>query len=166
MIQAKAQASRAIKVLIFLLVFPIISACDDTVPHFKKYSQATFQTPSGKVVNVYIAKTDSQQKLGLSGIKPEQFADSDAMLFPTSSMRPRQFWMPETFMDLDLFFMNEDYYILDIHRGLKHHKTRIPERDVPRSKTVYSQHVLEMKSSSPLAKELEIGMKLNLKERD
>jgi uncharacterized membrane protein (UPF0127 family) len=162
MIQAKAQEFRALTITILLVLFPILSSCNDTTPQFLKYQQAKFKTPSGKEITVYIAQSPQQQVIGLSGTKPEQFSDTDAMLFPAKSMSNRQFWMPETYMDLDLFFMNEDYYILDIHRGLKHFTKRTPEHEVPRSKTVYSQHVLEMKSSSPYSQELEIGMKLKL----
>jgi len=162
MLSLKAQDFRSLSILIILIIFPLISSCDDTAPKFKSFEQAEFKTPSGKVVKVYIAKSPTEQAIGLSGTKPEQFADDEAMLFPANKMLERQFWMPETFMDLDLFFMNEDYYILDIHRNLKHFTKRVPERDVPRSKTVFSQHVLEMKSKSSLSQELEIGMKLEL----
>jgi uncharacterized membrane protein (UPF0127 family) len=163
MILAKAQEFRTLSLTILLVLFPLISSCNDTAPQFHQFEQANFKVPSGKNIKVYIAISAQEQAIGLSGTKPEQFSDSDAMLFPAKEMSERQFWMPETYMDLDLFFMNEDYYILDIHRNLKHFTKRQPEHLVPRSKTVYSQHVLEMKSSSPFSKELQIGMKLEMK---
>ena len=61
--------------------------------------------------------------------------------------------------------MNEDFYILDIHRGLKHNPKSRDKVEPTYSKVVFCQHVLELKSSSPLAKKLRPGMILKWKKK-
>lgn len=155
---------RASKLIIFLSYLLVFGACNaSTSEHLKTYKTQTYLLPSGEELKVYIAQTYPQQKKGLSGILPEDFKSNEGMLFPENEMRVRQFWMPDTHFDLDLFFMNADYYILDIHRGLKHYPKKGDRSEVPLSKEVFSQHVLELKANSPLAKKLKHGMVLKLK---
>jgi uncharacterized membrane protein (UPF0127 family) len=155
---------RASNLIIFLSYLLVFGACNaSTSDHLKSYKTQSFKLPSGEEFSVYIAETYEQQKRGLSGIKPEDFPLNKGMLFPETEMRARQFWMPETHFDLDLFFMSANYYILDIHRGLKHYPKKGDRSEVPLSKEVFSQHVLELKANSPLAKKLKHGMLLKLK---
>jgi uncharacterized membrane protein (UPF0127 family) len=152
-----------VKLMLFLLLLSLTSCNNSTASHLQKLVVKTVTLPSGSKLKTYIADTDSDQKKGLSTILPEDFSDNEAMLFTGDRMHIRQFWMPETHFNLDIIFMNADYYILDIHRNVKHYKKREPRRNVPLSKQVYSQHVLELKASSPLAKEIQPGMILEIK---
>lgn len=157
---------RALKLMLFLLILGTSLSCEsdsDTASHIKKYKARTLTLPSGEVAKIYVAESVDEQKRGLSKIKPSHLKYNEGMLFPGTVLKPRQFWMPEVYFDLDLFFLSKDFYVLDVHRSLKSHKTREPEGDVPRSKTVISVHVLELKSSSPLAKKIEHGMILDFK---
>ena len=155
---------KPLKLIIFLVFSGFFNGCiassdNSSIGHLKSYEKVFLELPSGEKIYTYIAKTESQQRLGLSKIESKDFSNSMGMLFPEDKMRVRQFWMPETHFDLDVFFMNEDYYILDIHRNLKHSKDR---SNAVYSKEVFSQHVLELKSSSPLAKKIKPGMILKL----
>ena len=151
--------------MLFLLVLLASAGCEgDSASHIKKYKTQTLTLSGGEVAKIYVAQSIEEQKRGLSKIEVNDLRDDEGMLFPGTRLKPRQFWMPEVYFDLDLFFLSKDFYVLDIHRGLKSHKTRIPENEVPRSKTVMSVHVLELKSSSPLAKKIEQGMILKLKD--
>lgn len=163
MIKLKSQAYRWTILLLFLTILPLTSSCNDSTPHFKSYDQSILTLKSGEKITIYIAQNHQQQTLGLSGIKPDQLKDNEGMLFPEKEMQQRMFWMPETHMNLDIFFLNADFYVLDIHRNLQHFPKREPKENIPRSKTVYSQHVLELKSSSPLAAKIKRGMILEIK---
>lgn len=153
-----------LKLMLFLLICINLKGCNaSSSSHLKNYKQGKFIIPSGEEIHVYITSNEAEQRLGLSKIKDEDFDPLSGMLFPESQMRVRQFWMPETYFDLDVIFMNEDYYILDIHRNLKHNPHKANNILTEYSKKVFSQHVLEIKSSSPLAKKLAPGMTLKLK---
>lgn len=112
----------------------------------------------GHKIEIFVADTGKRQKEGLSKIQSKDFSVNQGMLFPEDGMRLRQFWMPETHFDLDVFFMNEDYYVLDIHRQLKHFPKEGPKKQIPLSKEVFSQHVLELRSDSPHAAKIKPGM--------
>lgn len=137
-----------------------ITSCKSSADHLKDYRLSELKLDSGTVLKVYIAESREQQSRGLSQIKSNDFGPKETMLFPLPRMKYRQFWMPETHFDLDIIFMNADYYVLDIHRKLKHYPKKNPRSKVPMSKEVFSQHVLEIRSDSPHAKEIQPGMTL------
>lgn len=174
MLKTKAQAQQRtsltnlilssswLKLLLTFMLYSTLSSCNESKNNFRSYPKGVISLPSGNKITVFIANSAKEQSLGLSHVKEQDLKDNEAMLFPAKSMGPRQFWMPETHINLDLFFMNRDFYILDIHRNLQAFPKKEPRNKIPRSKTVYSQHVLEMKSSSELAKELDYGMILKI----
>lgn len=104
-----------------------------------------------------------EQEQGLSGMQPENFDDNEGMLFYYLDDGDKHFWMPDTYFDLDLFYLDKDLRILDIVRKLPHHKGRHNEDLIPRARGVWCRHTLEMKASSPLAAELKIGDQLQWK---
>lgn len=149
--------TKLINFLIFLAISCTFLACDDKL-NYKNYPNAQILLPSGESLTTYLAIKDTEQKQGLSHIPANVFQNNEAMLFTGVRGRWRQFWMPETFFDLDIIFLNKDLYVLDIHRGLKHFPHKGPRNKIPLSKRVYCQHVLEIKTSSPLAKKIQPGM--------
>ena len=152
--------------MLFLFFCFNLSSCNaSSSAHLEDYKTRTLILDSGEEITVFIAESEDQQRKGLSSIKDRDFKYNMGMLFPESKMRERQFWMPETYFDLDIFFMNEDFYILDIHRGLKHNPKSRDKVEPTYSKVVFCQHVLELKSSSPLAKKLRPGMILKWKKK-
>lgn len=117
-------------------------------------------TPSGKVIETTLLITLKEQEQGLSGVKPEDFDDEQGMLFFYTSEDERHFWMPDTYFDLDLFYLDKNLIITDIIRKLPHYKGRANPNQIPRARGVWSRHVLEMKSSSNISQSLKMGDKL------
>lgn len=152
-----------LKLILFLNFSIALTSCNTSSSvHLKNYKKGYIQLPSGKILTVFIAETDDQQRQGLSNIKDQDFQNDWGMLFPEKKMSVRQFWMPSTYFNLDIVFMNQDYYILDVHKNLQHNPKSKYEAEPVYSKAVYSQHVLEVKADSPLAKEFIPGMVLKL----
>lgn len=153
-----------LKLMLFLALGLFLTSCNtSTASHLELLEKKEITLPSGETLKAYIAKTAKEQKKGLSTIKSEDFSDREVMFFPANRMFVRQFWMPETHFDIDIIFLNQDLYVLDIHRNLKHFPAKYPQDEIPKSKEVFSQHVLEIKSSSPLAKKIKRGMILKWK---
>ena len=96
-------------------------------------------------------------------MQPEDFDDDQGMLFYYKEDGDRYFWMPDTYFDLDLFYLDKDLVILDIVRKLPHHKGRHNEALIPRARGVWCRHTLEMKSGSKIADKLKIGDRLTWK---
>ncbi|MCO4754012.1 MAG: DUF192 domain-containing protein [Bacteriovoracaceae bacterium] len=152
---------KLIKNLGIILILLMVCACnDDARSRLESLGRGKIQLPSGKSLKVFIAKSPLEQAKGLSKVPAKLFKDDESMLFPGDEYKPRQFWMPETLFNLDIIFLTKDFYVLDIHRNLPSFPKREPRNLVPKSKTVHSWHVLEIKSSSRLANEIQPGMSL------
>lgn len=132
------------------------------VANFKDYETKNLATPNGKLIKAYLAKTDTEQTQGLSGVKPQQLADNEAMLFWYEKAGPRRFWMPNTFIDLDIFFLTEDLKVIHVERNVKSHPGMKEPPLIARTPVIYAHHVLELKASSGLSKEIKKGMQLVL----
>lgn len=114
-------------------------------------------TPSGETIETTLAITPAEQEQGLSGVKPEDFSDTQGMLFFYTQEDERHFWMPDTYFDLDLFYLDKDLKITSIIRKLPHYKGRANAHLIPRARGIWARHVLEMKSTSEVAKKLKEG---------
>lgn len=149
--------------LLFLLTLLALMACQSESRKEKYPTTAELMTPSGNVIKTTLAITMSVQTQGLSGMKASDFADDQGMLFFYLQDDERHFWMPDTYFDLDLFFLDKDLKIIDIIRKLPHHIGRANEHLIPRARGVWCRHTLEMKSGSPIANELKLGDQLTWK---
>lgn len=126
----------------------------------KQSKEGALLTPSGEMIKTRLAVTPPEQEQGLSGVQPSDFGDDQGMLFYYNEDSDKFFWMPDTYFDLDLFYLDKDLVILDIVRKLPHHKGRHNEALIPRARGVWCRHTLEMKAGSQIANGLKTGDKL------
>lgn len=163
------------KVLKFTLVFTLllVIGCnsEDSKPtsansqklesiNYRTIKKAELTTPFGQVLDITLAITEEDQVRGLSGVKPENFKDQEGMLFFYTKDQLHHFWMPNTFFDLDLFYLDHNFRVIGLKRRLVHFKEKGPSHLVPRAEPFYSRHVLEMKSDSSIAAKIGMGMTL------
>ncbi len=120
-------------------------------------------TPSGESIKTILAISPTEQEKGLSGVKPEDFSENEGMLFFDLEDNERYFWMPDTYFDLDLIYLDKDLKIVEIVRKLPHHIGRSNPHLIPRAPRVWARHVLEMKATSEIAKKLKTGDTLGWK---
>ncbi|MCK5882294.1 MAG: DUF192 domain-containing protein [Bacteriovoracaceae bacterium] len=115
---------------------------------------------SGERVELEIVYSDKDHSRGLSARKSESLGPNKGMLFYYSNMDLRRFWMPDTYFDLDIFFLSSNFKVIEIARNMKAH----PGLEVPpaigKTPTVMCRHVLEMRSGDPLSKAIKIGATL------
>lgn len=129
--------------------------------HLEKMTTVRLQTPDGKALTTILAITPSDQERGLSGTKPEERPIDYAMLFASLEDTYRTFWMPDTYFDLDIFFIDKDLKIVAIERKIAHHEGRENESSIARTRSYLCRHVLEMNSNSALSLSLNVGDKLS-----
>jgi uncharacterized protein len=115
-------------------------------------------TPQDDLIKTRLAFDPEEMTQGLSGVMPEDFGDDEGLLFFYLSDGTRNFWMPDTYFDLDIFYLNQNLQITEIVRSLPHHPGR--SGNIPRAPSIWSRHVLEMKAGSPIAAELKVGDRL------
>ena len=118
--------------------------------------------PSGRMVETVLLVSMKEHEVGLSGTKDHEFKDNEAALFWYPESGPRRFWMPNTYFNLDLIFLDDELKILDIDRDLKAHPGIEEPPYIAFSKTVRARHVLEVKAQSDFAKAIKIGERLQV----
>lgn len=147
------------KLLAFLPLLLLLSCNGEKFTHAK----SKIITAQGHEVETFLAITAEEQEQGLSGVKDSQFSHNQGMLFYYPSARELHFWMPDTYFNLDLIYLDQSFRVLDIIRNLAHHKGRNNENLIPRARGVWAQYVLEMKASSKISREIQIGDQLRIK---
>ncbi|MCB9091292.1 MAG: DUF192 domain-containing protein [Halobacteriovoraceae bacterium] len=129
--------------------------------YLNSLNKAILQTPSGKKINVYLAITPKQQEQGLSGIRSFEFLENEGMFFFNLDDKSRSFWMPDTYFNLDIFFLDKDLKVVPngAERNAPYHPGRENLNSVFTTQNYVCRHVLELKSSK-LSKEITPGTKL------
>jgi len=130
---------------------------------FKGRLFVTLSTEKGKEIRTVLAISKKNKDQGLSGIKKNSFKKDQAMLFYYKKDGMRKFWMPNTYFNLDIFFLDSKLEVKYIERNVPHHPGFSEPPTIYRTKVYFSRHVLEMRSDSDLAKKIQPGHKLNLK---
>ena len=144
----------------FFLVFSfgVLFACQSSTPEIP--SNVQLALPSGKILQTKLALTLEEQTQGLSGVSKDQFQKDQAMLFVYSRKGTRAFWMPDTYFNLDIFFLDDGLKVLSLERNLAAHPGYHEPPKIQRTKAHMAQHVLELRSDSPLAREIKVGTSL------
>lgn len=148
------------RILPFLLL-TLLAACQDQVEKDPK-NWAWLDAPQDKILVKLAIDMDTQVK-GLSGTRDADWPNDQGMLFVYEEEGGHGFWMPDTYFDLDLIFMDKDFKIIDIERQVPHFIGRFPEDRIPRARVVWSRHVLEMKAKSEVSKRLKVGDQLRFR---
>lgn len=145
-----------IKKLIIFTFFILSASCN------AQNITSRFITKSKEVIFLEISSTDQEKQKGLSGRKEKSFPLNRGMLFIYKNSSPKKFWMPDTYFNLDIFFMNKNFKITHIERNVPHHPGYKEPPKIYRTKPYKARYVLEMNSKSKIAKTLEIGEQLKL----
>ena len=81
-----------------------------------------------KLLSIEIADTEEKRSHGL--MNRDQLKPNSGMLFIWKESRVRNFWMKNTFFDLDLFFLNEHGEIVEFYKNARaFDKTNIKSRE-------------------------------------
>lgn len=146
------------KDLLLILIFLFISCNQIQKNHnYKKLKTITLSHHSGLSIKAYLAINEKDQSRGLSGIQNDHFNNNEGMLFLYQRNGPRQFWMPDTYFPLEIIFLNKNLKIIHIESKVPNHPGRQEPPSIARTPTIHAMHVLEIKSSSNLAKKIKKG---------
>ena len=160
------------KLLTLALLFVLCLSCQSESRKSDPLRYTELVTPSGEIIETTLAVTALEQEIGLSGVKSDDFKENQGMLFYYLEEDEKNFWMPDTYFDLDIIFLDSNLKVLDIIRKLPHYVGRANSDLIPRARPVWSRHALEMKASSAISQKIKIGdvlkwqNKLTLEEAD
>lgn len=148
--------------LVILLVICLTAACksepaasqnDEYKPAFRKDGSLQIHSPSGELKATFDIEIAEKDKDVIQGLKyREDMEDDQAMFFIFKSLDYHSFWMQDTFMSLDMLFIDHEDRITDIERGTTPFSEELIMPNMP------NLYVLEIKAG--------IANKLNIKEMD
>jgi uncharacterized membrane protein (UPF0127 family) len=114
----------------------------------------------GQVIQLRLALTFEEHTKGLSGLKSKDFKSIDGMLFVDSQKSAKRFWMPNTYFNLDIIFLDEKLKIVAIEKNVPFHPGLKEPPTIYRTETYQAQHVLETKANSDFSKKLKVNDQL------
>ena len=120
------------------------------------------KNPSGVEVELELALTQKQHTQGLSGLKSNEFKNSKGMLFVNPNIGPRRFWMPNTYFNLDIIFLDHDLKIVGIEKNVPAHPGLAEPPAIYKTDTYMAQFVLETKAYADFGKNLKKNDTLKL----
>lgn len=144
-----------------LILLLVLAACQSESRNPLKYVELV--TPKGDVIKTSLVYTPKDMEQGLSGVKAENYEEDQGMLFFYLEDNDKHFWMPDTYFDLDLIYLDQNLKIVDIIRKLPHYIGRSNPDLIPRARGVWCRHTLEMKATSPISAKLNVGDQLTWK---
>ena len=131
----------------------------ETTPQQNPLEDVVLKTSSGDNIQTSIAYTKDDQLDGLQHVQDSEFADDQGKLFFYLNESARTFWMPNTYFNLDIIYLDEDMKIIEIVWDMPHYTGDV-NAEIPRAPTITSRHVLEMKAGSPISSQLKVGDRL------
>ncbi|MFT6069886.1 MAG: uncharacterized membrane protein (UPF0127 family) [Bacteriovoracaceae bacterium] len=142
-----------------LLLLAILSSmgCRSEANLANNLKKGLLRTPWKELIHVELALTKSDQAKGLSGRKKGSLKPNQGMLFLYREKSPKSFWMPDTYFDLDIIFLDKDLKILNIQRKVPHHPGRDEPPAIARTPAIMSRHILELPADSKISKKLRVG---------
>lgn len=128
------------------------------------FSLVNAATIQGQIKNSYGQKIDLRFAIsreehlhGLSGLKSHEFKNNEGMLFINHEMAPRKFWMPDTYFNLDIIFLDTNLKIVGIEKDVMAHPGMKEPPIIAKTETYLAQYILETKAKSLFSKNLKPG---------
>jgi len=119
--------------------------------------QGKLVLPQGETLITYLAISLQEKSRGLSGIKDKQMKVNEALFFYYPQRGERLFWMVDTYIDLDIFFLDKNLKVIKIYRKMKAHPGRNVPPFIQSTANEISTHVLELRSDSKLSQKIKRG---------
>ena len=123
------------------------------------FAKAAYEikNPKGETITLRLATNRHEHAQGLSGIKALDFARNEGMLFVNETMGTRRFWMPDTFFNLDIIFLDSDLKVVALEMNAPMHPGLIEPPVIFRTKSYQAQFVLETHAGVSFTKDLKAG---------
>lgn len=140
------------------IIFSLFISCNCFAAPAKELKKSKLALENGMIIEVFLAISEQHQQEGLSGWKSLDLKKEQGMLFLYKEVGIRNFWMPDTYFNLDIIYLDSNFTVLKIDRNAPAHPGRTG--NIPKLKPTFSHHVLEIHADSNLSKIIKVGTKL------
>lgn len=144
---------RYISALFILGIAAIFFCCKNKDPQKAFCAEVIF--PNRTKIKCELALSYSQQALGL--MFRRKLDNNAGMLFVFGEEKERTFWMKNTYIPLDIIFLDKKRKINKIFRGVEPYNEKMKDDQIPRARSL-AKYVLEVSSG--------VSSLNNLKEED
>jgi len=96
-------------ILLFILFSIILFFAFDKIPRSVKGQDILSYTLNGKTYRLMVANTEAEREKGLMFYR--KLDNVDGMIFLFNDRQYRSFWNKNTFMNLDLYWLDEDQVV-------------------------------------------------------
>jgi len=155
------------KILLCLL---LLSGCIDNKlrngPIIPDIQYAQIVHSSGEWIIADMLKSDLEKGQGLSGIKSHEYPENKGAFFFSGQDGVHNFWMPDTYFNLDIIYLDKNLKIIKIDKNVSAHPGYKEPPAIPRMKPVWCRHVLEIRAGSSFSKVIKTGDKLKWKSKN
>jgi len=117
----------------------------------------TFTSSTGDsitTIRIAIAGSDDERSAGLMDVR--SLGALDGMLFLFDRQEPLSFWMANTPLSLDMYFVNQDFEIVRIHTGTTPFSRQSYSSDIP------ARYVVEVNAGFTLTHDLKEGDRIRI----
>lgn len=149
-----------------LLLLSLLLSCDFHPPGLPPPSGREAAAPlgttslrlaSGRELQVEVARTPAERERGL--MFRRELPPDYGMLFVFPQQMDLQFWMKNTFVSLDIIYIDSAKTVTRVHARVKASTPRTRDEDVARVGG-YGQYVLELPAGAARLYGIELGQKL------
>lgn len=103
-----------------------------------------------KIITLEVARSSGKLAEGL--MNRTNLSEDTGMLFIFDSSEPRQFWMKNTLISLDIIFLDADLKVVRVHQNTQPNQTSVTYPSIKSS-----MYVIEMQAGWAKTNSLEIG---------
>jgi hypothetical protein len=128
-------------------------------PKFTKEGELSFiSSETGQpIAKIDIEKADNDMERGFGLMYRRSMSDTQGMLFLFNESEPQSFWMRNTFIPLDIMFVDENLTITTIHENTQ----PLSDKSIPSNGN--ARYVVEVNGGFTKKHGLKIGDKINWK---
>lgn len=119
--------------------------------------------PDGEVLFVEVADTPERREIGLMFRK--DLPKGYGMLFVFPQEQGLQFWMKNTFVDLDMVWIGRDKKVTGVHRDVPKSSAGLRDDEVAR-RSGLGKYVLELPAGAALRHKVSVGSRLDFEWRE
>ena len=103
---------------LFIIISPNILNAENKFPVFKK-TVCKVEINKNKFQELYLDIADTEQKRSYGLMNRKNIEPNTGMLFVWRDKQIRNFWMKNTYFNIDLFFLNKKGKILEVYENAK-----------------------------------------------
>lgn len=144
-------------ITLLAIQFSVFLASCHAENSINSFEEGHLELVNGENIKIAIVYSENDQKRGLSGIRSIDFPRNKGMLFYYLDDDYRRFWMPDTYFNLDIYFIDKNFKVLAIERNIDAHPGMITPPEIKKTRTIFCRHVLELRADDPISKKIKIG---------